>query len=597
MKDKINKPALYAIIYAFISLLSTAESRANSNLDAPVLTLDAEMVWVNEFRVSWEAVNGATHYRIWVIDTEAEDQSTYLPLYSGKIIKANHAWVINLNPNSDYQCFIRAYNDNDKSVNSNIVQVRTKSPNIEPPVLEAATNITGTSFDVSWSSVEGTVVVYKLLVSDDDFHTLVPGFDSEYRPVTSITVSGLNPLTTYKYKVKAKDIAGENESSFSTTHNTTTLLHPPVALEATNIKHDRFTANWTSVVNTTGYNLWVVYNEQPLEGYWPFAVSDTTHTITGLESEKTYTYVVTSVAGAHSSDFSNAIEVTTIHETTPPPVALEATHISSAWFVINWEEVENADHYKIYISTDNFTSHVVDYEGVVAHGDHYPFDNLNFMFDEAQAETDYQYKLTSVSNGYESEFSNIINVSTTSKPDIPEIPVALSAVKVTSQSFVAHWEEAKDGIFYRVFVSDDDFETHLSGYGGIPVWWELTLKVEGLEPGKTYQYRIQASNETGRSDYSNIIEVTTESTGTSINPVAAAHISIYPSPAQNHISLEGLETNSTIDIYSITGAKMMRLDNQSGRANLDVSALVNGMYIIRINSEKGVVSRKIFINK
>ena len=75
------------------------------------------------------------------------------------------------------------------------------------------------------------------------------------------------------------------------------------------------------------------------------------------------------------------------------------------------------------------------------------------------------------------------------------------------------------------------------------------------------------------------------------------NINVFPNPAQSHISIKDLEPNSTLDIYAITGAKMMRLDNQSGRANLDISGLNNGMYIIKISSEKGVVSKKIFINR
>ncbi|ASB50573.1 fibronectin type III domain-containing protein [Alkalitalea saponilacus] len=592
MKNKTTKPLFYAFLFMFF----TTNSFAGKSLDTPVISLDAETLGVNEFRISWDAVEGATYYKIWVSDYKEDSQTSYLPLYNGKIITSNNAWVINLNHEKTYECFIMAYNDNDKSANSNYVQVTTKEPNVDPPVLEEATNITGTSFDVSWSSIAGKNVYYQLLVSDDDFLTLVPGFDLEFRLVTNITVSGLKPLTTYKFKVKAKAL--DNESTFSQTREVTTKLTPPVALAASPVKHDQFTANWTSVVNATGYKLWVVdSNHQPVDGFYPAIVNDTFKTVTGLNPEATYTYSVMSVAGDLSSTQSNIIEVTTINENMPqPPVALEATHASGGWFLINWEEVENADHYKVYISTDNFASHVPDYDGFVVYGDAFPFENLNYLFDDASPATAYQYRLTSVANGYESLFSNTIEASTTPMPEIPAPPLALGAIEVTENGFTARWEEVDNGIFYRIYVSDDNFDTYISGQWGT-AWWTLSLEIDGLESGTTYQYKIKACNDSGRSDYSNVIEVTTLATGTSINNITDLNISIYPNPAQNQINISGLDKNSTLEIFSITGAKMMSLDNQSGNVNLNVSNLENGIYIIKINSKKGFVSRKIFIKK
>ena len=394
---KTLKTTFYLVISAFFILLISNNTYANKSLDAPVLTLDTELVYANQFRVSWDAVEGATHYKIWVKHWDA-DPDDYLPLYNGKIITSNIAWVFNLNQNSPYLCHIKAYNDTEESPSSNIIQASTFPANTAAPVLEAATDITSDSFTISWSSIEGTQPVYNVLVSKDDFQTLVPGLPV-FTESTSLVISGLEPYTNYKFKVNGQDFQGDNMSSFSETLNATTVLPPPTALEATDVMHDRFTANWTSVVNTTGYNLWVVYNEQPLEGYWPLAVSDTTHTITGLEPEETYHYLVTSVAGAHSSDFSNAIEVTT---------------------------------------TD---------------------------------------------------------------------------------------------------------------------------------------------------------------TSTSVNTVTETNIAIYPNPAQNHLFIEGMEPKSSIDVFSITGSKVRRLENQSGSVNLDVSGLDNGMYIIKIKAANKSVSKKIFISR
>ncbi|SKB66544.1 Por secretion system C-terminal sorting domain-containing protein [Alkalitalea saponilacus] len=110
-----------------------------------------------------------------------------------------------------------------------------------------------------------------------------------------------------------------------------------------------------------------------------------------------------------------------------------------------------------------------------------------------------------------------------------------------------------------------------------------------LSDDETYFFTMPAEVVTITANFS---ETTSITEADYANPVK-----IYPNPAQNHINISGLDKNSTIEIFSITGAKMMRLENQSGNVNLNVSNLENDIYIIRISSEKGVLSRNIFINK
>jgi len=99
------------------------------------------------------------------------------------------------------------------------------------------------------------------------------------------------------------------------------------------------------------------------------------------------------------------------------------------------------------------------------------------------------------------------------------------------------------------------------------------------------------------SGFSNIIEVTTDDTDTWVNTVAEANISIYPNPAQNHLTIKGLVSNSLVTVFSIGGEKMMGVKNQSDNLTLDVSTLKNGIYIIRIRAESGVLNKKFIVNK
>lgn len=72
-----------------------------------------------------------------------------------------------------------------------------------PPVASAATGVTDDSFFANWSAVAGASS-YELDVAEDPgFLTYVPGFEArDVGLVTTYEVTGLNPETTYYYRVR-----------------------------------------------------------------------------------------------------------------------------------------------------------------------------------------------------------------------------------------------------------------------------------------------------------------------------------------------------------------------------------------------------------
>jgi hypothetical protein len=75
---------------------------------------------------------------------------------------------------------------------------------IPAPVLSPTTNITGNEFTATWSAVPGAVD-YELQVSNNSTYTnLVPGYEAvSSSGNTTLTITGLEPLRTYFYRVKA----------------------------------------------------------------------------------------------------------------------------------------------------------------------------------------------------------------------------------------------------------------------------------------------------------------------------------------------------------------------------------------------------------
>jgi len=79
----------------------------------------------------------------------------------------------------------------------------------------------------------------------------------------------------------------------------------------------------------------------------------------------------------------------------------------------------------------------------------------------------------------------------------------------------------------------------------------------------------------------------------STNNFSDSKIEIYPNPANDYISILGTNTNGTIEIYSISGAKLyyaiFRAETQL-KLNL-----ASGIYLAKITSDNKSVIKKIVI--
>ena len=75
--------------------------------------------------------------------------------------------------------------------------------------------------------------------------------------------------------------------------------------------------------------------------------------------------------------------------------------------------------------------------------------------------------------------------------------------------------------------------------------------------------------------------------------------SIYPNPATNKISIEtksNLQGETTICIFNMNGALLQQEKFQSQNLiELDVSALAKGFYLIKIQTNKGIETKKLVV--
>ncbi|MEI7499434.1 MAG: T9SS type A sorting domain-containing protein, partial [Bacteroidota bacterium] len=68
-------------------------------------------------------------------------------------------------------------------------------------------------------------------------------------------------------------------------------------------------------------------------------------------------------------------------------------------------------------------------------------------------------------------------------------------------------------------------------------------------------------------------------------------VNVFPNPVTNHIQFILLQ-KAEIVILNIQGQKIITLNTQEGKTNIDVSCLESGIYFIKITMDKEIVTRK-----
>ncbi|HEU5291428.1 MAG TPA: T9SS type A sorting domain-containing protein [Cyclobacteriaceae bacterium] len=466
-------------------------------LHAPIAAPASGITYAG-FTASWEPVVHATGYQI---DVSDDNFLTLLPGYSSLVVTGTSIHVNGLNALSNYKYRVRATGTAPTSPNSNTVSVTTATA---IPVAAAATGISSTGFTANWNAVN-SVDGYQLDVSTDNFATFLPGYNSKTLIEITETISGLNAVTSYQYRVRSfignQISANSNTISVLTGQAGIAVPSTPVATSASSITLSSFAANWIAVTGATSYQLDVSEDnfETFITGYNSKSVLGTSDVISDRSANANLSYRVRAVNAGGTSSNSNVISLTTLPLA---PLAIAANNISPTGFSANWNSVPDVTGYQLDVSTDNFVTFVPGYNSKSVTGITEALYGLASL-------TFYQYRIRYVNSAGVSPNSNVISVSTGAAGTIPpSAPVAISASGISLASFVANWIGVQAATSYQLDVSEDNFTTFLAGYNSKSVsgTFEIILGVSG---NATLSYRVRAVNAGGISANSNVVHVTT----------------------------------------------------------------------------------------
>ncbi|MCL1932486.1 MAG: leucine-rich repeat domain-containing protein [Candidatus Azobacteroides sp.] len=92
-------------------------------------------------------------------------------------------------------------------------------------------------------------------------------------------------------------------------------------------------------------------------------------------------------------------------------------------------------------------------------------------------------------------------------------------------------------------------------------------------------------------DFANILDGSNEPCSNGINDVLTNQLSIFPNPTQNDLFINSDLQIEKVEIHSLTGTLLMQENNFTGK--ISVSRLPQGVYLLKVYTDKGVVAGKI----
>jgi chitodextrinase len=450
-----------------------------------------------------------------------------------------------LNASTAYSYRVRAADAaGNNSAYSNIFSDTTPAAaDTTPP--SAPTNLAGTAasttqINLSWTASTDNVGVtgYKV---ERCSGAACANFAQIATPTgTTLNDTGLAASTSYSYRVRANDAAGNN-SGYSNvvlvatpTAPDTTPPTAPTNLTATASSTTQINLSWTAStdnVGVTGYKVERCSGAACANFAQIATPTTTTFNDTGLTASTSYSYRVrANDAAGNNSAYSNTASATTqtSPDTTPPtaPTSLTATAASTTQINLSWTA-----------STDNVgvTGYKVERCSGAACANFAQIatpTTTTFNDTGLTASTSYSYRVrANDAAGNNSGYSNTASATTPAAVDTtpPTAPANLTATAASTTQIDLAWTASTDNVGVTGYKVERCSGAACANFAQIATPTATTFNDTGLTASTSYSYRVRANDAAGNnSGYSNTASATTQ---------AAGNISVTISPKRGGLTI------------------------------------------------------------
>jgi chitodextrinase len=422
--------------------------------------------------------------------------------------------------------------------------VGTPTPDTTPPSTPAnltATATLATQINLSWTASTDDVGVagYKVERCSGagcaNFAQIATPTGAAFNDI------GLAAATSYSYRVRAVDAAGNNSGYSNTSSAATPAVAdttPPTApanLMATAASASQINLAWTAStdnVGVTGYKVERCTGAACTNFVQIAASTGITFNDTGLTASTSYSYRVrANDAAGNNSGYSNSASATTpaAADTTPPtaPTNLAATAASATQINLSWTaSTDNVGvtGYKVERCSGAGCSNFVQIATPTG---------ITFNDTGLTASTSYSYRVrANDAAGNNSAYSNTASTTTPAVADTtpPTAPTNLTATAASTTQINLSWTASTDNVGVTGYKLERCTGAACANFVQIATPTGITFNDTGLTAFTSYSYRVRANDAAGNnSGYSNTASATT--------PAASGNISVTISPKRGGLTL------------------------------------------------------------
>ncbi len=385
--------------------------------------------------------------------------------------------------------------------------------------------------------------------------------------VTSYSDSGLTTNTSYYYRVRSSNTAGDsaysNEANV-TTPSAGTVPAAPASLNAAAISSSQITLNWADVSSETGFKIerktgaGGTYTQIGTTG-----TNVTTYSDTNLAAATTFFYRVRATNATGDSPYSPEASANTSGIAPTAPTSLTATPTSSSQINLAWADVVSETGFKIERKTGaggTYAQIATVGAAIVTYSD-----------PGLTPSTTYFYRVRATNAVGDSPYSPEASATTLGPP--PAAPASLTATAASSSQINLSWPDVANETGFKIErkLGAGGTYAQIAATGANVTSYNNT----GLSSSTTYFYRVRATNAGGDSSYSPEASATTSSSPPAFRSASSA------GAASGTLTINKPAGTQTGDVMVTTIAVrpgtatitasgwtlIRRMDNSSGNSN------------------------------
>jgi ligand-binding sensor domain-containing protein len=535
----------------------------------------------------WGITQGALYYDLEV----ATDECFNNVILRENSISGTSFFISKLDHNKDHYWHVRARNDDFVGEWSDTWSFRTA---LQKPMLIYPMNQSSGIPDetaLEWEADDEIILSYLQISTDNTFDPDKLLFDGITEEINKHNIS-LFYNTKYYWRVKVK--SDDNESGWSDKWCFTIALEQPLLISPTNKSNENkneLSFKWEVVDEANHYTIQVLLDSLGNNVFTEVNTNNNSKDLI-LEYDAKYYWRVKALNSYNSSGWSEIWSFMTLPAELEKPVLKSPdnksenveTSINLTWY--NYPNPQK-DSVRIQISKTNDLDNAL-FDETVGYRSSYEISNL-------ENNQEYIWRIKVIVGERESPWSDTWSFNTEKKAltapilILPENDTELEQLVLhfewskVEETYTYHIQVSEDPAFSEIFKDNDNVGNNLMIY-------------EGFEQGKTYYWRVKATNQDSEGPWSETWKFSIQEASSGIIDMfgKSNEIRVFPNPFDDKIFIELLSYDvidlqtCSVELFDLSSRLLLSTEiklNQ-GKALLDINKLnlSTGIFILKVQT-------------